>query len=462
MCKVLFVYPNKEGYPIIPLGISILSSILKNNGHETDLFDVTFMMPEKLDHKARERTGVVKKVDVEEYWGRSEDVDIHEKFSEKIREFNPDLISFSIVENNYGFAKELIKIAKGVCDIPIIVGGIMPTIAPEFFIEDENVDIICMGEGEYPLLRLAERLDKNENITNIFNLIVKKDGKVIRNTFVEYQNWEPLIYQDWEIFDQRHLLKPFMGKMWRTGFFEMSRGCNSKCGFCANPAYQDIFKTLGKYRREKPIEFVMKEIVYLKNKYNLELIFFNDEDFLSMSNERFNEFSTSYKKDVDLPFFIQTRAETLLKESKLRVLKNIGCVTIGVGIETGNYKTRKDLLNKSTKDSVFIKAFANCDKYNIRTSASVMIGIPFETEEDILSTVELCKKLNPGAIVLSIFAPFHGTKLREVCIENGLIEDEYNENISLNYSSTLKMPQISKERLEELYYSFNHLVYNGI
>lgn len=218
MSRVLFVYPNKEGYPIIPLGISVLSGILKHNKHETDLFDITFMIPERYDHDAREKTGVVKKVDVQKYWGSGDDVDIDNEFKKKISTFNPDLIAFSIVENNYACSKKLFKIAKDATKAPIIVGGLFPTIRPELFIENNNVDFICVGEGEYAVQELAEKLDRGQDTGNIPNLIVKDKGQVIRNGFAKYCNWEPLIFQDWSIFDERHLLKPFMGKMYRTGF----------------------------------------------------------------------------------------------------------------------------------------------------------------------------------------------------------------------------------------------------
>ncbi len=461
MSRILFVYPNKEGYPIIPLGISILAGILKHHGHAVDLFDITFMMPEKLDHKAREKTGVVKTVDVEKYWGSGGKVDINEEFRKKILSFRPDLIAFSIVENNYGCAKNLFEISKKIMDTPIIVGGIFPTVAPEFFIQDQNVDIICVGEGEYALVELAKRLQEGKDFSDISNLIVKNKGKIIKNCFVKYYDWEPLIFQDWEIFDKRHILKPFIGKMWRTGFFEMSRGCPYNCSYCANHVYQKIFQELGKYRREKSVESTIKEIEHFKNKFSLELVFFNDENFLLMDEDRFEEFCKKYGERIGLPFFIQTRAETLLAEDVVRKLKEIGCITIGVGVEHGSDKIRKEILNKYTPDSVYIKAFENCKKYKIRTTAYVMMGLPLETEKDIFSTADFCKKLKTESIAISIFAPYHGTKLWEACIEKGFIKNKYYDDISVNYSSILNMPQMPKEKIEELYYKFNSLVYNN-
>lgn len=453
MTKILFVYPNKDGYPIVPLGISILSGILKNNGHIVDLFDITFMVPERLDNKAREKTGQVITVDIEKYWGPGNEIDIKKEFENKILCFQPDLIAFSIVENTYGCAKKLFKMAKEITPAPIIVGGIFPTIAPEFFIEDINVDLICIGEGEKAMAELARRINNKEDISDISNLIVKTGDKIIKNDFSEYYDWTPPVYQDWEIFDKRHLFKPFMGKMYKTGFFEISRGCPFNCAYCNNKANQKIFKCLGKYNREKPIDIAINEMKCLKEKYGLELIFFNDENFLTMQKNRLEKFCKDYKEKINLPFFIQTRADSMVDEWKVKLLKDTGCVTIGMGVECGNEEMRMKLLNKKIPNSVYKKAFENCHKYNLRTTANVMIGLPFETEENIYETIDFCKELQTDSISLAVFAPYHGTKLRDLCIENGFIEDKYYEDIATINHSILNMPQLSRERIEELYYT---------
>lgn len=460
MSKVLFVYPNKEGYPIIPLGISVLSGILKSQGHHVELFDVTFMIPERYDHKARENTGVVKKVDVEQYWGKGDNLDMVEEFRKKIRSFVPDLIGFSIVENNYFCARALCKVAKEATSAPVIVGGLFPTIMPRFFIEDENVDLICVGEGEAAITELAGRLGRREDISSVPNLIVKRETNSIRNPLSPYYTWEPLVLQDWEIFDPRHLLKPFMGSMYRTGFFELSRGCPYRCAYCINQLNQEIFKCLGKYNREKPVESAIREIEHQKKRYALELVFFNDENFLTMRKDRLTDFLEQYRKRVTLPFFIMTRADSLLDESRVKMLKDAGCVTIGIGVESGNEELRRKLLNKDIPNSVYEKAFAHCHAHDLRTTANVMMGLPFETEENIIETARFCKKLQVRSLSLAIFAPYHGTRLRDVCVENGFIEDRIYEDIAIIDHSTLRMPQLSQEKIAELYGKFNELVYS--
>jgi radical SAM superfamily enzyme YgiQ (UPF0313 family) len=154
-----------------------------------------------------------------------------------------------------------------------------------------------------------------------------------------------------------------------------------------------------------------------------------------------------------------TRADSLLDEGKVKMLKEAGCVTIGIGVESGNEEIRRNLLNKNISNSVYEKAFDNCHKHNIRTTANVMIGLPFETEENIMESASFCKKLNAKSVSLAIFAPYHGTRLRGICVEKGYIDDKVYEHIAIINASILTMPQLSKNKIEDLYYKFKELVY---
>ncbi len=487
MAKILFVYPNREGYSIIPIAFSLLSAILKKEGHQVDLFDITFMV-ENTDHKARTAIKSVQKVDdTEKYWKNRSGFNITEELKKKLRDYNPDLVAFTIVENNYGCARDMFKIIKSVKDVPILVGGMFPTVAPEYFLKDENVDFICLGEGEITVVEIMRRIDSGKDFFEIPNCISKmRVGKnnIIKTPFAiidtrndiegapgwkqskgptaPYYRWDPNVIQDWTIFDPRHLHKPFMGKMHKTGYFEMSRGCLFKCAYCNNAGMQQLSKSWGieeNYNRDKPIPHVMEEISFLKKEYDLDLIFFNDENFLQISHERLEEFCKAYQKEIGIPFFVQTTAQTLQREEKTRLLKEAGCITIGVGVEHGNYELRSKMLNKLTPDSTIERAIANCNKYGIRSTAFIMLGIPGETEETIMETVSFCKKIKAPSVTVSIFAPYHGTPLRDLCIKEGYIEDRYYEEIGLNFRSVLNTPQLSSAKLEELYYKFIDLVY---
>jgi len=459
VARILFVYPNKEAYPIIPIAISLLSGILKQKGHQIDLFDVTFMLSERSDHKARETTRFTQPVNVEAYWGSGLVVDIPAELRKKLQSFHPDLVAFSIVENNYGCARRLFEEVKETMNVPVLVGGMFPTVVPDFFIHDPNVDLICLGEGEETIVEIAKRIDLGQDFLNIPNLVTKSVAGVSRGGMAPYYRWEPFVLQDWNIFDQRHIFKPFMGEMRQAGYFELSRGCAHQCFYCNNLIMQELFKEAGRYVRQKPSELLVQEVACMKDAHDLNLICFNDENFLQMNEERFKEFCRQYQTMVGLPFFMQTRADTLLKEDRVRTLKDIGCVTIGIGVEHGNETIRKKVLNKNTPNSIFEKAFQNCKKAGIRTTAYIMMGLPFETEENILETAAFCKKIEAESVAVSIFAPYYGTELRRVCVQNGFMDDRYYDEISINWHSILSMPQISKQRIEELYHQLHSLIF---
>jgi len=179
-----------------------------------------------------------------------------------------------------------------------------------------------------------------------------------------------------------------------------------------------------------------------------------------MSAKRFQKFCIEYKRRIGLPFFIQTRVDIAINRKRVGMLKEANCVTIGIGLETGNCKLRRGILNKFIPDDTYIEAFRIYHKFNIRITASIMIGFPTETEEDIQSTIEFCKKVKPESLNVSIFAPYHGTSLRKFCIDKHYIEDVYDETMSINRPSILNMPQLSRETINEYYYKFADEVYN--
>lgn len=453
MSRILLVYPNSEGYPIIPIGLSLLSGVLKRHGHQVELFDATFLMSQRFDHEAREKTNVVEKVNVREFWGEGGGHDLEEKLQSQIAAFKPQIVAFSIIEDNYQCARRLCAVARAASRALIVVGGYFPTVAPQYFQNDPNIDLICSGEGEYALTELADALDKKADITGIKNL----NG----NPLSRYYDWEPNVHQDWTIFDERHLLKPFMGKMRRTGFFEMSRGCPYQCSYCVNHIFQEKNLGLGSYNRQKPIAYAIDEITRQKQQYGLDLVFFNDENFLSMSAARLADFCQQYRREVALPFYVCTRADSLLNENNVELLREAGCHTVGIGVETGNEELRFKVLNKKIKNDVYEKAFKNCHKYGLRTTANIMIGFPYETEANIMESADFIRRLEARSLSISIFAPYYGTKLREVCIAEGYMGDELYGDIGIVNNSILKMPQISAARLEELYLNFNDLVYSN-
>lgn len=336
-----------------------------------------------------------------------------------------------------------------------VVGGPTPTFAPEEVIKEDCVDIICIGEGEEAMAELCNSIRHKKDIRNIKNLWVKDNGKVYRNDVRRLLDIKNVLLPNWDIFDRRHFLRPLGGKMYRMGMFHMTRGCLFPCKYCASPSLSRIYKGKGEYYRIKKVDLLTQEIASYKEKYDLNFIFFTDDLFPLHKGEIVDDFCRLYKERVGLPFSINLHPE-LIKEDAFAKICEAGCRNICVGLESGSQTIRMNALGRTYKNDRIIDVFRLARKYKIRGSTFNMIGIPHEKRSNIFETIELNRKASPTTTTLSFFHPYRGTKLREMCIREGLFdpgkEKEY-ENV-YRTESCLNLPQISNKTLRGLFKTF--------
>jgi radical SAM superfamily enzyme YgiQ (UPF0313 family) len=324
-------------------------------------------------------------------------------------------------------------------EVPILVGGIMPSIAPDFVIDQDWVDYICVGEGESAIVDFLEKGIMES--TNIWDKGYANPKKSIADV-----NLIP--EQDWSQFDRRHLLKPFMGKVYRGGAFEFSRGCFGACTFCVAPRLRENSRGLGCYHRTKEPIIAISEIEHKVKDYDLNMVSFGDTDFLrGVDKKTMVNFLLLYAERVKLPFTMQASVATLLDEDIIKLLRKAQCCAVSVGVESGSHRMQKQVLKKVIPMEMIKKAFDLCRKHEIRVTANYMIGLPFETEEDVRETIELNRIINPPSIAVTFFTPFIGTELYDVCIREGFYKS-FRENV-YEYPP-LEMPQLSQERIKEL------------
>ena len=127
-----------------------------------------------------------------------------------------------------------------------------------------------------------------------------------------------------------------------------SRGCPYDCTFCFNKKYRELYEGKGKGYRKRSVSSIIKEIkeaIHNNNKIN-SLVFY-DDTFTIGSRDWFKEFSERYKQEVNLPFSINARADTI-NDEKIKWLKEAGCNSIRVGLESANPYLRNVVLKKKT------------------------------------------------------------------------------------------------------------------
>jgi len=182
------------------------------------------------------------------------------------------------------------------------------------------------------------------------------------------------------------------------------------------------------------------------------MVKFQDETFLFGNADYFTELSRQYKKEIGLPFIAQTRVETVTDE-KIKVIKEMGCVSLSIGIESGNQEYRKTYLKRAYTNQQCINAFDIINKYRIRTMAFNMIGLPDETYRDIRNTIKLNRRCRPTTAKANLFYPYPGTSLYEYCLTKGYIEKE-PEVVEFRYDTILKRLKVPKDRLRWIAHTF--------
>lgn len=243
--------------------------------------------------------------------------------------------------------------------------------------------------------------------------------------------------------------------MYRMGMFYMTRGCLFRCKYCANFALSSIDKNKGDFYRTKRPDLLIQEIALYKEKYNLNFVFFIDDLFPLHKREILDDFCSLYKKEVGLPFSINLHPQ-LIKEETFAKIVAAGCRNICVGLESGNPKIREKVLGRSYSNDQVVHVFNLARKYKIRSSSFNMIGMPYETRDNIFETIELNRRANPTTTTLTFLHPYRGTELRDLCIKEKFFdihnEKEY-ENV-YRTESCLHLPQISNKTLRGLFKTF--------
>jgi len=201
--------------------------------------------------------------------------------------------------------------------------------------------------------------------------------------------------------------------------YELSRGCPFNCSYCVNGTLREKYKGLGKFNRIKNINQSIKELKYLVNKYKFNFIRFWDDDFISITSDYLEEYASLYLKEINLPFLINARVDAIT-EKKIQILKEMGCVSISMGIEHGNEYIRKNIMNRNMSDETIIKNFNLVKSYGIRTSAYNIIGFPYETRETIFETIELNRNANPDGFSVNYIHPYKNIPIRKIFEKHGL------------------------------------------
>ena len=405
MAKVVFIYPGYEN-----LGIEALSAALKKAGHIVRLILDPIMFSES-GSVSSEYLGKIfsfRKQMLSEVWG-----------------FNPDLICFSVISDNYRWASSFASEIKAKKNIPIVFGGIHPTSVPELVIKEEFVDYVCIGEGDQAIVELADNLSCADSTLEIRNIWAKSGTEIIRNPVRPLiEDLDKLPFCDKDLFYSNALIFDY-GYLIST-----SRGCPYQCNFCCNSVLKKVYSqtAIGLLRR-RSVNHVICELKIARQIYGATFIAFVDDTF-NFDLNWIKEFLVAYKQKIGLPFSCYLSPSNI-SEGLVCLLKECGCFKVQTGVQSINNETRCNLLGRVYSNEQIAEFINLFRKYSIYLVCDNIFGLPGQSEEELLQLAEFYNKNMPSLIEMFWLRYYPGTVITEKARQDGLIsQDKYQDIIN--------------------------------
>jgi anaerobic magnesium-protoporphyrin IX monomethyl ester cyclase len=378
-----------DGY-FFPLGILYISSSLKEAGFEVYTLN--------LNHQNGEVAEIIKNA---------------------ILHYDIDVVAVGGLSYQYNSIKNIIEAAKNCKQnvITIVGGGIMssdPSVAMEALI---YADYGVIGEGELTICELCKCLEEAEDVSKVKGIIYQSGNDKYQTTPTreEIKDLSTIPWPDYDGFELEKYLAsaPGVAGMNRTNtvFMVASRSCPYECTFC--------FHTTGRKYRQRKMEDFFAELEYMVNKYNIDYFCLADELF-STNIRRVRKFCSGIKK-YDLKWWAQFRVNNITSEL-LSLLKDSGCVVMGLGLESADNHILKSM-KKSTTIEEIEQALKLIYDSGISMEGAFIFGDIEETWETASNTIKWWREHPEYKISLNLISIYPGTYLYEYACEKGIIED---------------------------------------
>ena len=413
--KCLFVSPISDVWnerKHISLGLGYLAAVVLEAGHEARIFDAAI-----------------------------EEAPLREVLAQE----HFDIVGITATTPLIYEAWEAAKLAKEYGAITIL-GGAHPTLMPQESLERPEVDLVVRGEGEDTLVDIIETLQRSPGDADPAG-----SGESVNPTYGTEQRlfdravWEKVqgisfrsmegdiihtahrpLRKDLDSlpFPAHHLLdiskytnlQPLtdgLNPNARTYTIVTSRGCPYQCIYCSKAI-------TGRSWRPRSPENVVAEWRWLVRDLKATEIGVTDDSMTtnldrakticrSLIDERLNTvpWITIHgirAGDTDLEL--------------LKLMKQAGCKRVGFGVESGNQRILDSIKKKQTIDEVR-RAFDNSRKAGLETMGFFIFGLPGETAETMDDTIQLALELEPDMANFMIAAPYPGTEMYDVVLQNG-------------------------------------------
>ena len=424
-----------------PIGLASLGAILRNTKHQVSIFDVDALKKGSdidFSEEYRRLNLYQQGLNNNQHW-------VWQEIRKVLEDYKPDLVGITAMTPKFGSVLKTAEVVKNYNPkLPILVGGPHPTLLTEQSLKSKNIDIAIKGEGERTILELVKAIENNSDLRKVKGISFKKNNKVFHNPLQEpIKNLDEIPFPARDI-----LMNPKSYTSEDMGVIMASRGCPFNCTYCCH--------FWGRCVRFRSPKNVVREIKEVKHQYNTRQFEFKDDTFTINKDWVTEICDRLISEKLKINWGCSTRVN-LLDEKLVKKMKKAGCNAIKLGIETGSERILKEIKKGVTFEQMK-KIGKTLDKVGMFWSGYFMMGLPNETEEDILKTYKFMKELNPYYAGLGVYNPFPKTELFDQGVKMGLLcaDVELNHFFKTNpkdyffINSDKRTLNIPKEKFDEL------------
>lgn len=361
----------------------------------------------------------------------------------RLKEIRPEVVMITALSTEYFKSYHAVaKISKEVLpNIPVIMGGVYPTVCPEYVVKDENIDLVMMGHAEERLDVLLSLIEKKDyqSIKEFEGIAYRTDGGAVINPLEHFiGDVSKMVQLDYSLVELDKYLdaeRPSvanynMEPKGRSINIISSYGCPYNCLFCATRTIS------GRKVAYRPADDVLDEIDFFVREKNVETVIFLDDCMLADKERAKYIFNEIIRREYHIEIQLSTVAAWHLDREILEIMKAAGVSKFGISIESGNERVLHKIIHKPLKLEIIPGIVSICRELGIIMHANFVIGFPGETWDEIRDSLRFAEELDLDMIDIHIATVLPKTELFELAKSTHALPENFTffeDNINFGF-----------------------------
>lgn len=354
-----------------------------------------------------------------------------EEFAEIIAKEDPDIVGFSVLMDYFGKTAHIVaEIVKNYNkQIITVIGGVYATTNISKVMKDDNIDYLIAGEGEYAFSALLDNIFADKSTMNIKGIYERAVEKTTDTELTErITDLDALPMPAYHLLDFEDYANTVdrndVGRPPELPYARIltSRGCLFNCCFC------QVKHINGKEFIARSADNVLEEIDWLKEKYGIRSVLFDDDNFFTDRARAVEIIEGMIERKIT--WKIMNVAVFFLDDELLELIKKSDCQYICISVESASERVLKEIIHKPINLEQVKTVVQKIKELDIYIAANFVVGFPGETWQEIMTTIKFAEELNVDYVKIGSAVPLPKTELYDMSVACNYIAPDYDsENI---------------------------------